>query len=370
MRKLYTYLLHRLPIAQGRQDDVLYILNPEERAQIIRQQYWAIALAAAFSMCGFFLLYQPQYWLPEWFGKTHIRVPFTAFEFDFAVRTQLYGLVLMLFEIAALTFLNLYSVHQIAVATGFLTNSQTDNEGRVNAILDISLEVKNTELAKYGIDPFQGMSVWLLFTFNLLLRIKGMVGSLLLKWIIGKWFGRLAVRAVMDMAGMPIYMFLNGYSIYTVLREARVVIMGQNLIERVLKSIDTQKVRCEDFDLLLYDTLQFIAINKRDYHQNHFILTRLLLERFGIAPRTTHLLRPDYLERLGNAPPTSRQFFLLLIHLGFLLDGQLSWNEVRQIRKMRRQNIDVESLTHIRGYLRAFMRGEGMENLLLTYLPQ
>jgi hypothetical protein len=368
MRKIYAQLLHWLPIKNLRHDDALYILTDEERTQIMRQQYWAMALAAAFSMCGFLLLYEPQYWLPDWFGKTHIRLPFTAIEFDFALRTQIYGLCLMLIEIAALTFLNLYSVHFIAAASGFLTHKNNAEKGqRVSAILDVSLEVKNKELAKYGIDPFQGMSAWLLFVFNLLLRLKGMAGSLVLKWIIGRWFGRFAVRRVMDMAGMPIYMFLNAYSIYTVLREARVVIMGQQLIERVLQRIDNEAVKCEDFELLLYDTLQFIAVNKRDYHQNHFILTRLLLKRFGIAPKSHYLLRKDYLERLRQTPEATQRFFLILIHLGFLLDGELSWNEEREIRKMRKKGIKIGSIATIKSYLRSFMRGEGMENLFKAY---
>ncbi len=38
-----------------------------------------------------------------------------------------------------------------------------------------------------------------------------------------------AVRAVLDFVGMPLYMAINAYAVSTVMREAKVVILGQTL---------------------------------------------------------------------------------------------------------------------------------------------
>jgi hypothetical protein len=46
---------------------------------------------------------------------------------------------------------------------------------------------------------------------------------------------------------------------------------------------------------LVYDTLQYIAISKRDFHQNHYLLTRELLELWHVPAEARHPLPADYL---------------------------------------------------------------------------
>jgi hypothetical protein len=279
-----------------------------------------------------------------------------------------YGVVLMVAEILLLTLLHLYAVHRIAAITGYLTPTDLGQADKVKMVLDVSLEVKNTAQGELGIDPYQGLSAVVVFGYNLILRLKGLLSSVLLKWVLQRLLGRFAVRELLDFSGLPIYGFLNGYSTYTLIREARVVIMGQHLIERCLVRIDFSALHSPDFADLLYDTLQFIAINKRDYHQNHYLLTKLLLERCNVLPRNAHRLRDDYYTHLKKATPAEQTFCLLIVHLGFLLDGEISIRERVTLQSLIAYGFAVENFGDLERHLKAFLSGSGMERLLMKYV--
>ena len=144
MRTIYLRLLYALPVQHIRHDGMLHRLTTEERQHIKIQERNTIVLAVAFSVIGFLLLYLPQYIFPGFFVKTTIKIPFTGFLVHWGFRLQIYGLLLMFIEIYLLTLLNLFSVHQIAVSTGYLTeNDKKANPDRVLDVLNVGLEVKN-----------------------------------------------------------------------------------------------------------------------------------------------------------------------------------------------------------------------------------
>jgi hypothetical protein len=367
MRRIYQYIFKKFPFWEDRPDGMLHLLTLSERKRVMQVQYWAIAISVLLSAMGFVLLYLPQYELPHLFPKIPLMLPLLG-EVHFPLIATLYGVILMVLEMVLLTILHLYSVHRIAAITGYITPTDLAQADKIETVLDVSLEVKNTAQEEFGIDPYQGLSPVVVFGYNLVFRLKGLLGSVFLKWILQRILGRFAVRELLDFSGLPIYGFLNGYSTYTLLREARVVIMGQHLIERSLQRIDYEALKHPDFENLLYDTLQFIAINKRDYHKNHYLLTKLLLERCGIASRTKHHLRSDYYTHLKAAPLPLQRCCLLVIHLGFLLDGELSLRERITIQNLEKEGFPTESFAEVQRHLKAYLSGSGMERLLAKYV--
>ena len=132
-----------------------------------------------------------------------------------------------------LTLLNIVGVHEIAVATGFLTPETKPD--RMPALLSIGLERKTTEVTRYGIDPFEGLHPWMLFLFNLVLRLKGWLANQAVRYLVRLLLGRYAVRALLDFAGVPLYMAINAYAAHAVLREAKVVLMGPEAIRALVR---------------------------------------------------------------------------------------------------------------------------------------
>lgn len=364
MQRLYHRFFARLPVRPLANDGELHILNPAEVRFIRRRHRQALAMSAGLSVAGFLAYFLPVYLLPQLFPAAPVTLPIVgAIVLPWA--ELLWGVFLMVVEIYALVLLNLWGVHEIAVATGLMG---PHNKHLLAAeIVGIGLEDEHRGLLRYGIDPFLGMNRGVLFVFNLVLRLKGFLGSKLLRYLVQRLLGRLAVREVLDFIGMPIYMAINAYSTHVVLREARVIIMGQRLLEHLARRLPAHFAG-PDPGALLYATCQFIAVSKRDFHQNHYLLTKTLVERYAIAVTAAPSLPADYLERLRAADPELRRVCVLLLVLGFILDGQVSWREYRRIAALRDAGVLEYTADEVRTFARAFLSGEGIEPLLARQL--
>ncbi len=175
------------------------------------------------------------------------------------------------------------------------------------------------------------------------------------------------MREVLDFVGMPIYMAINAYSTHVVLREAKVIIMGQHLIDHLSRRLPASLVAAAGAPELLFDTLQYIAVSKRDFHKNHYLLTRSLVERYGIQGTQREDPLADYAARLRGADERLRQACTLLLTLGFILDGQVSYRERRRIEELRDAGILTCTYDQVRGWCRDFLRGAGTEDLLAAH---
>lgn len=364
MSALFRRFFDRLPVRTIPSDGQLHLLSDAELAAVRRTHRVAVASAAAMSVVGFLLYFMPVYSAPELFPS--VTVSLFGSEVALPWAETLWGLLLMVIEIYALVLINLWGVHEIAAATGLLG---PHNKAEVaGTLIDIGLENKHRGLLKYGIDPFLGVNPWLLFLVNLLLRLKGWLGSKILRYAVQRLLGRFAVREVLDFAGMPIYMAINAWSTHSVLHEAKVIIMGQKLIEHLCVRLPADLAQRPEDRALLYDTFRFIAVSKRDFHQNHFALTKALIERYAIVVEPNQGSLEDYLARLAAAPERLRRAAVLLIVIGFLLDGQISWRERRRIRELAERGVFRFTADEVRAMCRDFVRGAGIEALLTRQL--
>lgn len=364
MSALFRRFFDRLPLRASASDGQLHLLSDAELDAVRSTHRTAVASAAAMSVVGFLLYFMPVYSAPELFPTVNVTLFGSEIAFPWA--ETLWGLLLMVIEIYALVLLNLWGVHEIAAATGLLgPHNKADVAG---ALIDIGLENKHRGLLQYGIDPFLGVNPWLLFLVNLLLRLKGWLGSKILRYAVQRLLGRFAVREVLDFAGMPIYMAINAWSTHAVLHEAKVIIMGQKLVEHLCVRLPADLAPQAEDKALLHDTFRFIAVSKRDFHQNHYALTKALVERYAIEVGPDRGSLDDYLERLAAAPEQLRRAAVLLIVIGFLLDGQISWRERRRIRELAERGVFRYTAQEVQAMCRDFVRGAGIEALLTRQL--
>ncbi len=372
MKKLYSLYYNRLSIPNIKTDSQLHLLNDDEIAVIRRQENLAIFWSAFIGMLGVLFLYLPQYWFPELFPEIELILPVIG-KIQFPLISTLFGIPLVFVEIYALTLLNIHSVHRIAAATGFINNQDKLLAEKKAKLLGISTEEKDKSLLNYGIDPLQGMAKYQIFLVTALFALKATLSNLVMKIVVRRVLGRYAVREVLDMLGIPIFAFWNALATRTVLREARVVIMGQNLIDNILQNISKNNVlknelKSSENQTLLYDTLQFIAISKRDFHANHIYLTHHVLEVFSVPIKEKHLLSKDYFQNLSNAPIATQKLCKFIIILGFLLDGSFSFREIQRLQELNKVQILEEKLGEVRGYKNDFLNGKGIGKLENKYL--
>jgi len=357
MPGLSDRFFNRLPVRRLSTDGQLHLLDRQEIRRLRLIQNTVMAIAATFSVLGFLAYYLPIYCYAQCFPAAQVSLPFRNAPLRLAWGELLWGIALMMLELWALVFLNLASVHEIAVTTGFLNADNKPEKGE--SLVKIGLEIRSPDVRRYGIDPFQGMNARLLFLFNFVFRLKGWLGNKVIRFLTRLLLGRYAVRAVLDFAGMPLYMAINAYAVYTVMREAKVIILGQAAIGLLLQRLPEVALSSAEQGLL-YDTLQYIAISKRDFHGNHYLLTKGLLDHFHIPPKTYHRLSEDYLDQVQGARPGVQALCRLVILLGFILDGHLSWRERRKLRRLNERHVLPEGDREVKRRLRDFVNGAGI----------
>lgn len=355
MNFLYNALIDGLPVRVKAEGDQLYILNENEQKLLKRNYIRALCFSAIFSVIGFLLYYLPTYYLKSWFPVVDLPwLGLVAFPWG----EYLWGILLMIIEIYLLVLLNIYAVHEIAVITGYI--SAENKKQKKKELLNIGTEVVDPTIQKYGIDPFQGLDKRKLFVYNTLFKLKGFIGNKLLQYLIKRLLGRYAVREIIDFIGMPLYMFINAYSTHKVLTEAKLVIMGCNLIEAFVKNLPQIELT-EGNKELIYDTLQLISMSKRDYHQNHYLLTKQVFEHYAIDPKTYHFFSEDYLAKLATSDAQIRLLCEKILIMGFVLDGYLSQVEKKSIQKMNEQGVLNATITQLEHYAQQFRNGEGID---------
>lgn len=354
--RLFERFLDRLPVRRFAPRSDGHPLDAAAVGHIRRVERVLVSAAAVLAVLGFLGYYIPVYRAASLFPAVTVTVPLLG-ETRLPWGELVWAILLTTVELVLLTFLNIVGVHEIAVATGFLT-PETKRD-RTPALLSIGLERKTTEVTRYGIDPFQGLHPWMLFLFNLVLRLKGWLANQAVRYLVRLLLGRYAVRALLDFAGVPLYMAINAYAAHAVLREAKVVLMGPDAVRALVRRLSGYVPSAAE-RTLVYDTLQYIAVSKRDFHENHYFLTKSLLELWQVPTEVRHPVPEDYLERLAAAPPRARAVCQAVILSGFVLDGQLSWREIRRLDAMRGLGVVADRPVDVRRRLRVFLTGGGL----------
>lgn len=366
MIQLYRYFYNKLPIRKTFADTNLVILTDEEIAAIKRKERFAIWAAAFFGAMGVILLYIPYYLFPYLFPNT----PISLLGFDFEVPFIFlgYSVFMVAIEILLLTLLHIWVTHEVAALSGYINPDTKNEEDKRKLLINISLDKKGKDLLEYGIDPYQGLNKSALIAWNLMITLKATLSNMLFKFIIQKMLGRYAVKALQDFAGIPIFAAWNAFGTKKILKQSRVIIMGQNVVSNLAPRIKQFQPTSEDFNFLLYQTLRYIAISKRDFHQNHYLLTKYLFELYDIKPNHELCKKKEYLQKLSEADDNQQNICKMLITLGFILDGQLSAREQLRIVEMRNDGIFDFTIHEMKEFNHQFVNGKGVEQIITKYL--
>lgn len=368
MDHLYQRFFNALPISDAQADQNLHLLSPSELRLVVRTERWAQLASVLIELVAYLVIFIPLYAFPEVFdaGAISLGGPFVDMNAPLEWARNGWMLLVTLIELYVLLLLNLAAVHGIAVATGYIRQERKTEQA--THLIRIALERKFEEQQSLGINPLEGMTPWLLFLLLLFNRFKGLIGSVVIRAALTNLFGREILRVYLDFSGMPLYMVINVLTTRAILHDARVIIMGQTAIELMHRQLPKLKLDAFEEELL-YDTLQFIAINKRDFHANHYFLSHAFIEHFKIPIKTEHKLSENYLEKLKQARKPVADLCRLGILTGFLLDGRVSDRELRQLDRLRQLGILDVRPDELKAYARGFVDGQGLTDIMNRYLP-
>lgn len=364
MRPFYNWFYQRLPVEQIETDGNIHLLNEVESTKLQRLERKAVWMAALIGTLGVLLLYLPLYIWPHWFTK--LSVTLIGQTVNLPVRFTLWSMFLVFIEILLITLMHIYCIHQIAVSTGFLTYENKTHTSFSDLLLNLSLEKKDKSVSRFGIDPLAGMNKNALFLWNLVIALKAAISNMVFKVLVQKMLGRYAFQWIKDLAGIPVFAAWNAYGTRQALQQGRIVIMGQNLVEHSFYQMQKAWPTLNGQDELVFNTLQFIAVSKRDYHFNHSIFIRLFVERYGLQKPGIAFNETEFLQQLVHAPDDTKQLCKWIIALGFLLDGSLSSREKKRLNQLNELGVAPADWESMKTWAKAFMNGKGWEGVHYT----
>ncbi len=343
-------------------------LSSEEKVhkvKLIRRK--VLAISALYGALGVVLLYLPQYIYPQWFKLSNIKLPFTEFSFKTSTNELTYGIFLVAIEIWLLTMTDIRSVGKIASVYGFPPKEeQLPNNTKEDAaeLVYISLGKDIGKLKELGINPLQNSSKASVFFLIILFRVKALLSKFAFQFILKRTLGRLAIRSIIDMAGIPIYAFWNAYTSAVVIRKASMRLRAHELMHETGKWFYSRFKNNPDFNHLLYDTFEYIAIVKKSFHPTDYLFAKHFLNLFKIEPVKEHIISPHFLNQVAKSSPSIKAAIGKLLIIGFLMDGKLGQLEITALKELKALDITPFGIEKIKKWSKDYIKGKSFEMLL------
>lgn len=343
----------------------LFLLSEGEVTALKKIRNEAYLKAGLAGALGVILLYLPYHiWEESLFPFTNVWIPVYEDYLPLQLEFLGYSLVLVIFEIWYLTYLNIKTVSAIAHACGCPEVGDQYYEENVNALIGVGLEKKSKELKEIGINPYEGLSPIGVFLFQVALKLKAAVSGALFKLIIQKGLGRFLLRAVIDYAGVIVYAFWNIWGIRKIMNEARIRVMAPPIIRESVNQIyETQKGN-EEFKSVIYSTLQLISESKRNFHYNHFLLSVSILNKFDITLEKKPNLEKEFLEKIKDYKEETKAGIRQLLLLGIIIDGRLSYREKKAIQYLKAEGVLKSDVATVKNWSLDFFNGKGIPEFL------
>jgi hypothetical protein len=165
---------------------------------------------------------------------------------------------------------------------------------------------------------------------------------------------------VIDLLGIPVFAFWNAMATAKVLKESRIIFMGVNYLQHFQIEISKFRALSELEKSILYDSLQYISISKRDYHQNHYALSKIIIDNFSIATESIHLISKDYEINLKSCESDFKKLNEKILILGIVLDGNVSYREKNRIKRLNTSGVLTLEFKKIKEIANGFVYGKGI----------
>lgn len=316
--------------------------------------YAAIAGALAVILC-----YVPYHLFgPNVFQITPVWIPIYGDYIELEISFLVFSIALLIAEIAFLTINNIRMVNKIAHVCEFPDERDPFADLNIQSLIATSFEKKINAQKDIGINPFSGLSKMSLFLYTAFNLAKAALTNFMFKILVRRILGRYAIRLVVDLAGIPIYAFWNAYATRKVAREAKTRILANPLIIDFTTHLLQEQKENLEFKRELYHLLEYIAITKRQYNVNHYVLAISLLKAFEIPIEYNRVFDKETLHRIEKSSELTKIGFSKLMLVGLALDGAISEKEMLYIYQWQKKNIYIFSIEDSVFYAKEFYNGK------------
>lgn len=339
-------------------DDPLHVLNAVERAGLRRVAWGAVARAVGAGVLnavatGLVDLYASQRFgsppgVPTW----HERAPYWAVFGTGAV-------VFAILEVAYLGWDGLRSVKRLSAAAGLELSSE-DKEEIALALARAALELPNPPDPVMGVNPHREASRLQLLFASAVYKLKISVTNFLFKQVVAGVVPRIASRYLLAFTAIPINGLWNGFVCWSVLREARIRVMGPSAAVEMLDAVLREEPPpTPALAEALHRAVASCVVRTRELHPNHIAALRALRARVGEPAEGAELDDSDaFLKKLPTLASEERRVVLRVLGIAAILDGRLVRSERRLLAEAYAAAGLPSGVEHVQRLRRAFVSGD------------
>lgn len=357
LERLGGRYLESRPTEAARADDPIHVLNPVERAGLLRVTRGAVLRAALAGVInaaatGFGALFAAQALGHE---------PEHASLLQHLSYWGLFGvlaLIAAVLEIAYLYWDGLRAVRELSLVAGLQLDSMENLDVRY-ALARAAFELPNPPHVTFGVNPHREASKFTLATASLVYKLKISVTNFVFKAIVERAVGRLATRSVLAFTAIPINAAWNALVCWFVLREARIRVMGPSAACEMLDVIFSGHPSPSPALLTsIHCALGAAVVRTSELHPNHISLMRELRQRFGEPPVDVEVDDTRaFLRSLPALQPAERRTAVRVLTVAAILDGRLVKRERRLLLEAYEAAAITPALDHVEILRKAFVSG-------------
>lgn len=274
------------------------------------------------------------------------------------------GAIAAVFELVYLYRDGLRTVLKMARAAGLPLFDEADervDRELAGSLARAALELPNPAEKTLGIDPLREASRWRLFLYSALYKGKVAVTTFLLKMLLRRAMGRVALRGAIEFVAVPVTAIWNGVVTARVLKEARLRILGPSAASGLLEGLWSDDPSSPQRAGAIRAVASAI-VRSTDLHPN---LVALLYE---VRSRTTdgdEVPGIDdtsaFIEAFRAADADERRWLHAVATLAAVLDGKIVESERELLRELRRIIGIPTSLGDVDDLALRFRRGRRIE---------
>lgn len=339
-------------------DDPIHVLNPVERRALLRVTRGAIFRAALAGVLnavatGFGEIYARQHLghMPE-----HATLPQQAKYWGvFGVA----AIVFAILEIAYLYWDGLRAVRKLSLVAGLELRTEENSEVAL-ALARAALELPNPPEAVLGVNPHREASKAQLVFASLVYKLKISVTNFLFKALLQRALGRFATRHLLAFSAVPINALWNGLVCWSVLREARIRVMGPSAALEMLDAIlEPEPPPSSELVAAIHHAVGSAIVRTRELHPNHVAMLRAVRDRLGDPVEGLELDDSQaFLLALPELADGERRVAVRVLAASAILDGRLARNERRLLAEAYAAAGIESGIEHVEKLRRAFVAGD------------
>jgi hypothetical protein len=347
--------------------DPVHVLNAEERRGLRRVERAAVLRAALAGVANAVVTGMGQLYAERSLGPR----PEHANLRQLAAYWGIFGALAVVFAIAEIAFLywdGLRSVRALSMVAGLELHDESNSEVAL-ALARAALELPNPPDSTLGVDPHREANKLQLALASVFYKLKISVTNFLFKAIVTRALGRVVARGLLAFTAIPINAAWNALVCWTVLREARITVMGPSAATEMIDAAFAEAPSPLRPELLAvtHQALGSAVVRTRQLHPNHAALIRAFRSRFGPPP--TDLQQDDsrsFLRALAALTTAECRVAIQVLACAAVLDGRLVPAERRLLREAYEVAGMKEHLAEVERLRRAFVAGDPISRDDLT----